>query len=132
MSRPSRVAPAALLVAVAFAAGVVSAMTLAGDPVNAAPVARTAALGDVVVRQGAHAVFRYRVDGASARPVSLELRISCNGRRIVTVHLGKRRPGTSLHQTLAIGLAPGRYVWTVVPDDPLAVSSAVAARLLVT
>jgi len=123
--------PPVLLAAVAFAAGVVVAVTLAGAPVAAQPTVKTAALEDVAVRQGGRAVFSYRADDLTGRPLPLALQISQGGRRIVTVHLGMRRPGAVLCQKLTIALAPGRYVWTVAAEDPFTASSATVARLTV-
>ena len=126
----SRVCAAGTPPPAACAAGVVPTAGLSGPPIHAA-VELTSAPADVVVRQGRQAVFHYRVDAASRLPVPVELRIGRGGRRIVTVHLGRRRPGTALRHRLVVTVAPGRYVWAVVPDDPLAGSSASAGLLTV-
>jgi hypothetical protein len=49
---------------------------------------------------------------------------------VVTVHLGTRATGRTLTERLAVGLAPGRYVWMVVAADDGAACSASAAGLI--
>jgi hypothetical protein len=129
--RRRRAATLALLAVVAFAAGVVAATVLAGSPASAAPGVRTVALADVRVTQGQVAVFTFGIAGSAGRRVAVELFISRGGHEIVSVHLGRRRPGARRTQRLAIGLARGRYVWAVVPEDRSSASSTTVATLTV-
>ena len=50
---------------------------------------------------------------------------------VVTVHPGTRVTGRTLTERLAVGLAPGRYVWMVVAAEGDAVCSASVATLII-
>jgi len=99
---------AAVAALVVFAAGGASGRLLT-------PRLATRALADLSVRQGRRASFRYEVSDASrsaAADVEIVVQSPTRG-AVMTVHLGSRRTNTVLVERLAIGLAPGRYVWLV-------------------
>lgn len=99
------------------AAFVVAALVVLATGVAGHPAARrlmTQALGDVSVRQGRRATFRYEVHASTSGSADVEIAVQSASRgTVMTVHLGSRRTNTVLAEQLAVGLAPGRYMWLV-------------------
>jgi hypothetical protein len=111
-------------VALAFVVVALSAAVVAGSAARPAVLETgpsrltTSALGDVTVRRGRTATFRYSVHGTGAAGSDVELRFGSAATGVVmTVHLGRHLSGTALSQPLTIDLAPGSYVWAVAATD---------------
>jgi hypothetical protein len=79
-----------------------------------APPLRNRALATLVVRRGAVATPRYRIDGAGVKRVDVVIRIrDSGGRTLKTIVLKDRRVGRALTASFRCWLAPGRYRYYV-------------------